>query len=144
MAAFARAESDSMEAMERQAAFLRDSYGAQATLLRLPRVTEVSSTFLRSRLREDRAEVRDLLWCQVYGSILAPGLYGVKADLRHLDDEDLRRCSWSMDQGQAHPPHPGLRGGGRPAGPALGGGPGSGPRAGILHDCTSTWTWRSS
>ena len=50
VAAFARAESDSMEAMERQAAFLRDTYGAQATLLRLPRVTEVSSTFLRSRL----------------------------------------------------------------------------------------------
>ena len=86
VAAFARAESDSMEAMERQAAFLRDSYGAQVTLLRLPRVTEVSSTFLRSRLREDRAEVRDLLWCQVYGSILRRGLYGVKADLRHLDD----------------------------------------------------------
>lgn len=136
VAAFARAESDSMEAMERQTAFLRDTYGAQTTLLRLPRVTEVSSTFLRSRLREDRAEVRDLLWCQVYGSILRRGLYGVKADLRHLDDEDLRRCSWSMVKAKRIPHIRGCEEEAVRLALRWGADPEAARRAGILHDCT--------
>ena len=136
VAAFARAESDSMEAMERQAAFLRDTYGAQTTLLHLPRVTEVSSTFLRSRLRENRAEVRDLLWCQVYGSILRRGLYGVKADLRHLDDEDLRRCSWSMVKAKRIPHIRGCEEEAVRLALRWGADPEAARRAGILHDCT--------
>ncbi len=96
VAAFARTESDSGEMMGIQAAFLREKYGAKIAIIQLPKITDVSSTWLRSLLQKDRPGARELLWCQVYGYLLCRGLYGLDVDLKRLDDADLRRCSWSM------------------------------------------------
>lgn len=136
VAAFARTESDSGEMMEVQAAYLRDTFGAKVTLVQLPKITDVSSTRLRSLLRTDRAGARDLMWCQVYGHILLHGLYGVKADLKALDDEDLRCASYAMVRAKRIPHIRGCEEEAVRLARRWGADPALARRAGILHDCT--------
>ena len=91
---FARAASDSLEALDAQAAYLERTFGARARVLRLPQVVEVSSTQLRDLLAEGKGQ--DCLAPAVYGYIVRHGLYGVHWDLKRLPDRELRACSYSM------------------------------------------------
>lgn len=136
VAAFARTESDSGEMMEIQGTWLRETYGAQVTIIQLPKITDVSSTRLRALLQKDRPRARELLWCQVYGYLLREGLYGVDADLKHLDDADLRRCSWSMVKAKRIPHIRGCEEEAVKLARRWGADPEQARRAGILHDCT--------
>lgn len=107
IAAFARRESDAGELLKIQGNYLQERFGARVAVVELPQIIDLSSTQVRAMLDADRAQVRDALWCQVYGYILLHGLYGVEADLKHLDDDDLR-CASLHGEGQTHSPHPGL------------------------------------
>lgn len=91
---FARAASDSLAALDAQAARLEKDFGATTRVLRLPQVVEVSSTQLRALLA--KGEGQDCLAPAVYGYIIRRGLYGVHLDLKHLPDRELRACSYSM------------------------------------------------
>ena len=91
---FARAASDSLAALDAQAARLEKDFGAATRVLRLPHVVEVSSTQLRALLA--KGEGQDCLAPAVYGYIIRRGLYGVHWDLKHLPDRELRACSYSM------------------------------------------------
>ena len=136
IAAFARRESDQGAPLEAQGRFLRETFGARVDIVPLSQVIDLSSTQVRALLREDRARAREDLWCQVYGYILRSGLYGVEADLRHLDDDDLRCASLSMVKAKRIP-H--IRGVEEEAGRLAlrwGADPHLARRAGILHDCT--------
>lgn len=91
---FARTQSDSLEALDRQAEYLRDTFGARTRVLRLPEIVEVSSTQLRELLA--RGEGQEYLPPAVYGYIIRHGLYGVHYDLKQLPDRELRACACSM------------------------------------------------
>ena len=91
---FARAASDSLAALDAQAARLEKDFGATTRVLRLPQVVEVSSTQLRALLA--KGEGQDCLAPAVYGYIIRRGLYGVHWDLKRLPDRELRACSYSM------------------------------------------------
>ena len=136
VAGFARAESDSLAVMERQAAYLRETYGATTKVVELDKITELSSTQVRALLPDRPAQARDLLWCQVYGYILRHGLYGVKVDLTRLDDEDLRCASWSMVKAKRIPHIRGCEEEAVRLARRWGADPELARRAGILHDCT--------
>ncbi len=136
VAGFARAETDGAGTLARQAARLREAYGARTAVVELPQVTEMSSTQIRALLRSDRIQARDLLWCQVYGHILMNGLYGVEADLTSLDDEDLRCASWSMVKAKRIPHIRGCEEEAVRLARHWGADPELARRAGILHDCT--------
>lgn len=136
IAAFARAKSDRTEDLERQAALLQERFGARTAVVSLRQVVDVSSTHIRDLLPTDRAAVRPLLWSQVYGYILRKGLYGVGADLRHLDDDDLRCASLSMVKAKRVPHILGCEGEAVRLAQRWGADPQLARRAGILHDCT--------
>lgn len=134
VAAFARAEADCGDALEKQAVFLREKYGAKVQVVRLPKIIEVSSTQLRADLATGAGGAH--LCPAVYGYILLHGLYGTHADKKNLNDEQLRACSYSMVKAKriAH-----IRGTEEEAvrlALRWGGDPEKARRAGILHDCT--------
>ena len=91
---FARTQSDSGELFEIQGTYLSETFGAKVQAIQLPTVTELSSTQVREGLAD--GSLADRLWLPVYGYILRHGLYGTKADLKHLPDDDLRAVSLSM------------------------------------------------
>ncbi|MBM6927001.1 nicotinate (nicotinamide) nucleotide adenylyltransferase [Pseudoflavonifractor phocaeensis] len=131
---FARAQSDSVEQLERQANYLEQTFGARTRVLQLPEIVEVSSTQLRAMLA--RGEGQDYLAPAVYGYILRHGLYGLHPDLKHLPDRELRACSYSMIRAKriAH-----VRGTEEEAvrlAARWGADQEKARRAGILHDCT--------
>lgn len=136
VAAFARSEGDRTADMMGQKRLLEERYGARAAIVELPRVTDVSSTQVRRLLETDRKGARALLWCQVYGTILREGYYGVKADLRHLDDDDLRAASLSMVKAKRIPHIKGCEEEAVRLAQRWGADPHMARRAGILHDCT--------
>lgn len=133
VAAFAR-EGDSLAVMEHQAARLREEFGARVSLVPLPKVTELSSTQLRSALAE--GEGGEHLWAQVYGYILRRGLYGVGKDLRCLCDQDLRSASYSMIQAKRIPHVQGTEATAVALAECWGADVEKARRAAILHDCT--------
>lgn len=90
IAAFSRFESDTGEMMQIQGKYLSETYGTKVCIVQLPRIRQVSST----QVRQQRSG--DGLWPPVWGYILQNGLYGMSADLRNLDDADLRAVSYSM------------------------------------------------
>lgn len=90
IAAFSRFESDTGEMMQLQGKYLSETYGTKVCIVQLPRIRQVSST----QVRQQRSG--DGLWPPVWGYILQNGLYGMSADLRKLDDADLRAVSYSM------------------------------------------------
>lgn len=90
IAAFSRFESDTGEMMQIQGKYLSETYGTKVCIVQLPRIRQVSST----QVRQQRSG--DGLWPPVWGYILQNGLYGMSADLRKLDEVDLRAVSYSM------------------------------------------------
>lgn len=90
IAAFSRFESDTGEMMQIQGKYLSETYGTKVCIVQLPRIRQVSST----QVRQQRSG--DGLWPPVWGYILQNGLYGMSADLRKLDEADLRAVSYSM------------------------------------------------
>jgi len=94
IATFARSETENGELFAIQGAFLSRKFGANICTIQLPQITDISSTSLRESLREGKG--KEYLWPAVYGYILRNSLYGVKSDLKHLSDEDLRAVSYSM------------------------------------------------
>ena len=91
---FARTQSDSGEALNAQAEYLRKTFGAKTCVLQLPHIVEISSTRLRDLL--ERGEGQEYLPPAVYGYIIRHGLYGVRYDLKHLPDRELRACACSL------------------------------------------------
>ena len=86
--AFSRTEEGEDEAFAAQKAFLEKTYGATVATLENPRVIEISSTQVRAALPNGDGE--EYLSAAVYGYILRHGLYGTKADMKHLTAEELR------------------------------------------------------
>lgn len=136
IAAFARRESDAGELLKVQGQYLQERFGARVAVVELPQIIDLSSTQVRAMLDADRAQVRDALWCQVYGYILRNGLYGVEADLKHLDDDDLRCASLSMVKAKRIPHIRGCEEEAVRLAERWGADPHLARRAGILHDCT--------
>lgn len=136
IAAFARRESDAGELLKIQGNYLQERFGARVAVVELPQIIDLSSTQVRAMLDADRAQVRDALWCQVYGYILLHGLYGVEADLKHLDDDDLRCASLSMVKAKRIPHIRGCEEEAVRLAERWGADPHLARRAGILHDCT--------
>lgn len=134
LAAFARTEKDTGEMLEIQGKYLGETYGASCTVVQLPRIIPVSSTQLRELLR--KGEGRQYLAPGVYGYILRHGLYGTKADLKHLSDEDLKACSLSMVHAKRHAHILGVAGEAVRLAERWGADKEKAYRAGILHDCT--------
>ncbi|MPM16110.1 nicotinate-nucleotide adenylyltransferase [bioreactor metagenome] len=138
IAAFARSETENGELFAIQGAFLNNKFGAEICTIQLPKITDISSTSLRSSLREGKG--KQYLWPAVYGYILRNGLYGVKSDLTRLSDEDLRAVSYSMVKAKriAH-----IRGTEETAAAMAkkwGADEEKARRAAILHDCTKYLT----
>lgn len=86
--AFSRTEEGEDAEFAAQKAFLQQQYGARVVTMRNPDVIEVSSTQVRGALPLGKG--REYLTDAVYGYILRCGLYGTKADLKHLSDDELR------------------------------------------------------
>ena len=93
LAVFSRREESEAAAFARQKRCLEETYGANIRVLENPEVVEISSTELREKL--SRGEGRAYLTEPVYGYILRKGLYGTKADLKHLTPEELRPIALS-------------------------------------------------
>ena len=134
LAAFARTETDAAEELEEQGKRLREAYGAEYTVLRLPQVVPVSSTQLRDLLPWE--EGREYLPAAVYGHILRHGLYGTHADLKNLDHADLTACSLSMVYAKRHAHILGVAETAVDLAKRWGADEELAFRAGVLHDCT--------
>lgn len=94
IAAFGRTEEDTEELFSVQRDYLYRTYpGARIFTLTIPGVVDVSSTQLRERLAEGKGAAA--LPPAVYGYILRKGLYGVRADLKHLTLSQLRPVALS-------------------------------------------------
>ena len=93
LAVFSRREESEAAAFARQKKRLEETYGAHIRVLENPEVVEISSTELREKL--SRGAGRAYLTEPVYGYILRKGLYGTKADLKHLTPEELRPIALS-------------------------------------------------
>lgn len=133
VASFAREEKDSLEEMKAHAGKLSESYGARVEVVTLP-VYPCSSTQVRRELGEGRRPQG--LLDPIYGYILRHGLYGTRADLKHLSDEDLRACSLSMVYAKRHAHILGVEETAVKLAKRWGADPEAARRAGILHDCT--------
>lgn len=134
LAAFARTERDTGEMLEIQGKFLSETYGAKCAVIQLPHIVPVSSTQLRELLT--RGEGRRYLSPSVYGFILREGLYGSRADLKNLSDEDLAACSLSMVYARRHAHILGVAAEAVKLAKQWGADERAAYRAGILHDCT--------
>jgi len=133
LVAFSRG-GDDREALEEAARSLRETYGAQVTVLDLQEVVEISSTLVRQALAA--GEGRQYLAGPVYGYILRKGLYGTNADLKHLTDDELRDCSLSMVYAKRHRHILGVEEEAVRLARRWGADEDLARRAGILHDCT--------
>ena len=133
--AFGRSEQDGEELFAPQREHLNRAFpGAKLTTITLPGLVDISSTRLRELLA--KGEGRKYLYPAVYGYILMNGLYGTRADLKHLDIPELRACSYSMVM-QKRVRH--IRGTEEEAvrlARRWGADEDMARRAGILHDCT--------
>ena len=134
IAAFARTESDSGELLETQGKELRRRFGARVRIIRLPKITAVSSTQVRSQ------GTGAGLWPPVWGYILREGLYGQSGNLRGLSDGDLRAVSWSMIRAKRIAHVKGCEEEAVRLARHWGANAQYARRAAILHDCTKYWT----
>lgn len=132
--AFGRTEQDGEELFAPQRAFLQDKYNARLTTITLPGLVDISSTQLREVLAAGRGE--EYLCPAVYGYILMNGLYGTKADLKHLDLPELRACSCSMVRAKRIPHIRGTEEEAVRLAERWGVDETAARRAAILHDCT--------
>lgn len=97
-------------------------------------VVETSSTQIREELLRGRRPKE--LSVPVCGYILRHGLYETNADLKHLNDDDLRACSLSMVYAKRHAHILGVEETAVKLANLWGADPELARRAGILHDCT--------
>ena len=94
IATFGRTEADTEELFSVQRDYLYRTYPqARIFTLTIPGVVDVSSTDLRTMLA--KGEGVNLLPPAVYGYILREGLYGTRADLKHLPLRELRPIALS-------------------------------------------------
>lgn len=141
LCAFARADEDSPEALEDQARFLRETFGADVRILPLEKVVELSSTQVREAVAAGAGEGegcpgRGMIPDPVLGYILRAGLYGTNADLKRLSNEALECCSLSMVQAKRHAHIRGVAETAKDLALRWGEDPELAWKAGILHDCT--------
>ncbi len=131
---FARSYSDCEEKLEHQAQYLQKNFDARVRMLRLDEITEISSTQLRSLLVAGKGQ--EFLPPSVYGYILREKLYGVCADLKHLDIPALRAVSYSMIKAKRIPHIEGTEQAAVKLAQRWGADVALAQRAAILHDCT--------
>ena len=133
--AFGRTEQDGEAVFSPQREYLQKNFpGARITTITLPGLVDISSTRLRALLAG--GEGAEYLYPSVYGYILMKGLYGTRADLKHLDLPELRACSDALVL-QKRVRH--IRGTEEEAARLArrwGADETLARRAGILHDCT--------
>ena len=134
LAPFARSESDDLALFQRHGEELRAAYGARVMPVELPRVTNISSTELRSAL--GRGGGQSYLWTPVYGYILRQRLYHTDTDLKDLTIDQLRAVSFSMVRAQRLPHILGVEQEAVCLARRWGWDEDAARRAGILHDCT--------
>ena len=94
LCAFSRESRDGTDRLPAQKKRLKKDLDADVELISLPHVVEISSTRLREDLAQGGELAKQYLTPAVYGYILREGLYGTKADLKHLSLEDLRYADW--------------------------------------------------
>ena len=136
--AFGRTEQDGEEVFAPQRAYLKEHFGAEIVTITLPGLVDISSTRLRAGL--DQGLGRRYLVPAVYGCILMNSLYGVRADLKHLELPELRACSYYMMKQKRVPHVMGVEEEAVKLARRWGADETLARRAGILHDCTKYWT----
>lgn len=136
--AFGRTEQDREELFAPQRAYLKEHFGAEIVTITLPGLVDISSTRLRAGL--DQGLGRRYLVPAVYGCILMNSLYGVRADLKHLELPELRACSYYMMKQKRVPHVMGVEEEAAKLARRWGADETLARRAGALHDCTKYWT----
>lgn len=132
--AFGRTEQDGEALFAPQREHLQKNFDAQITTITLPGLVDISSTRLREQLENGGGG--QYLLPSVYGYILMHRLYGTKADLKNLDLNQLRACSYSMMRAKRIPHVMGVEEEAVKLAQRWGADPELARRAGILHDCT--------
>lgn len=132
--AFGRTEQDGEALFAPQREHLQKNFDAKITTITLHGLVDISSTRLREQL-ENGGGGKYLL-PSVYGYILMHRLYGTKADLKNLDLNQLRACSYSMMRAKRIPHVMGVEEEAVKLAQRWGADPELARRAGILHDCT--------
>ena len=136
--AFGRTEQDGEAVFAPQRQYLTERFGAKITTIALPELVDISSTQLRDGLSQGLG--RSYLVPAVYGCIMMHDLYGVSADLKHLDLPELRACSYYMMKQKRVPHVMGVEEEAVKLARYWGADETLARRAGILHDCTKYWT----
>lgn len=132
--AFGRTEQDGEALFAPQREHLQKDFDAKITTITLPGLVDISSTRLREQLENGGGG--QYLLPSVYGYILMHRLYGTKADLKNLDLNQLRACSYSMMRAKRIPHVMGVEEEAVKLARRWGADPELARRAGILHDCT--------
>ena len=132
--AFGRTEQDGEALFAPQREQLQKNFDAKITTITLPGLVDISSTRLREQLENGGGG--QYLLPSVYGYILMHRLYGTKADLKNLDLNQLRACSYSMMRAKRIPHVMGVEEEAVKLAQCWGADPELARRAGILHDCT--------
>ncbi len=132
--AFGRTEQDGEALFAPQREHLQKNFDAKITTITLPGLVDISSTRLREQLENGGGG--QYLLPSVYGYILMHRLYGTKADLKKLDLNQLRACSYSMMRAKRIPHVMGVEEEAVKLARRWGADPELARRAGILHDCT--------
>lgn len=132
--AFGRTEQDGEALFAPQREQLQKNFDAKITTITLPGLVDISSTRLREQLENGGGG--QYLLPNVYGYILMHRLYGTKADLKNLDLNQLRACSYSMMRAKRIPHVMGVEEEAVKLAQRWGADPELARRAGILHDCT--------
>ena len=132
--AFGRTEQDGEALFAPQRDYLKKAFNATVTTITLPGLVDISSPQLRDVLDEGQGE--EYLCPAVYGYILLNGLYGTKADLKHLELPELRACSYSMVRAKRIPHIKGTEEEAVRLAVRWGVDETPARRAAILHDCT--------
>ena len=132
--AFGRTEQDGEALFAPQREDLQKNFDAKITTITLPGLVDISSTRLREQLENGGGG--QYLLPSVYGYILMHRLYGTKADLKNLDLNQLRACSYSMMRAKRIPHVMGVEEEAVKLAQCWGADPELARRAGILHDCT--------
>ena len=132
--AFGRTEQDGEALFAPQREHLQKNFDAKITTITLPGLVDISSTRLREQLENGGGG--QYLLPSVYGYILMHRLYDTKADLKNLDLNQLRACSYSMMRAKRIPHVMGVEEEAVKLAQRWGADPELARRAGILHDCT--------
>lgn len=132
--AFGRTEQDGEALFAPQREHLQKNFDAKITTITLPGLVDISSTRLREQLENGGGG--QYLLPSVYGYVLMHRLYGTKADLKNLDLNQLRACSYSMMRAKRIPHVMGVEEEAVKLARRWGADPELARRAGILHDCT--------